>query len=130
MNDVELLRGFEEASLPAEAFHHREHVRVAWLYLRREPAGLALERFAADLRRLAASYGKPGLYHATVTWAWLLLVGERASRSEAADSERFLDEHPELLAKQPGLLERYYRQETLQSDLARRVFLMPDRLAS
>lgn len=129
MNDVELLRGFEEASLPGEAFHHREHVRVAWLYLRREPAGLALERFAADLQRLAAAYGKPGPYHATITWAFLLLIGERASRSTATDSERFVDEHPDLLERQPGLLERYYRPETLQSELARRVFLMPDRLA-
>lgn len=129
MNDADLLRSFEEAGLPAEAFHHREHLRVAWLYLRREPVGLALERFAADLRRLAGAYGKPGLYHATITWAWLLLVAERAGRSRAADSERFVDEHPELLQKDPGLLERYYRAETLKSELARRVFLMPDRLA-
>lgn len=34
----------------------------------------------------------------------------------------------EFLAAFRGVLERYYREATLSSDLARRVFVMPDRV--
>lgn len=36
--------------------------------------------------------------------------------------------HADLLAWQPSILDRYYRAETLDSDRARRTFVMPDRL--
>ncbi len=42
--------------------------------------------------------------------------------------EDFARQNPDLFTWRPGILERYYRAETLQSDLARRVFLMPDSL--
>ena len=35
MDDASLLAAFQDTSLPAEAFHHREHVRVAWMYVMR-----------------------------------------------------------------------------------------------
>jgi hypothetical protein len=130
LDDVALLAAFEQGTLPAECFSHREHVRVAWLYLRREAPGLAMERFVADLQRLARGYGKPGLYHATITWAYLLLIRERIERTPGLDFGGFAAAYPELLARTPSLLARYYRDETLASELARRVFVMPDRLAA
>ena len=37
----------------------------------------AIQRFGDSLRRFAAAYGKQGLYHETITWAYLLLLNER-----------------------------------------------------
>ncbi len=37
MTDAEFVAAFESCALPAQAFRHRDHVRLAWLYLRRVP---------------------------------------------------------------------------------------------
>lgn len=128
LDDATLLRQFEDGTLPPSAFHHREHVRVAWLYLKTEAPLSALARFAQGLQRFAAAQGASGLYHETITWAYLLLIRERMEREGAgATSEEFVARHPDLLAWKPSILDRYYQPETLQSELARRVFVLPDR---
>jgi hypothetical protein len=125
VTDAELIVGFAGASL--EEFHHRDHVRVAWLYLRREPLLQALPAFVRDLRRFAAAKGKPGLYHETVTWAYVLLIHERMREHE--DFDGFAARNPDLLQWSPSALDRYYRSETLASERARGAFLLPDRIA-
>ena len=128
LDDRELVAAFEACTLPNSAFHHREHVRVAWAYLREMPPAQALLRFTASLKRFAAAKGVPGLYHETLTWAYLLLIHERMARGpEGATFEDFAAVHPDLLASRPSLLARYYNEETLRSELARRVFVFPDR---
>lgn len=131
LEDEDLLRQFEDGTLPPSAFHHREHVRVAWLYLRQEPPIVALDRFAAGLKRFAAAHGASGLYHETITWAYLLLIRERMEREGAGCSawEEFAERNPDLLGWRPSILDRYYHPETLGSELARRTFVMPDRIA-
>ncbi|MEO6260843.1 MAG: hypothetical protein ABIP63_10850 [Thermoanaerobaculia bacterium] len=47
------LQAFEDCSLPAAAFHHRDHVRVAWIYLQTFPLLEALNHFILGLRRFA-----------------------------------------------------------------------------
>lgn len=128
MNDEAFLRAFEAASLPEDGFHHRDHVRLAWLYLRRLPPAAALERFSDGLRRFAASLGKAGLYHETITWAYLLLIHERMQRFGPCETfDEFAAAHPDLLAWRPSVLDTLYTKETLASPLARRTFLLPDR---
>jgi hypothetical protein len=126
MTDADFLRSFEDGTLPSAAFHHRDHVRLAWLYLRRLPAPAALGRFTEGLKRFAAAKGKPGLYHETITWAYLLLIHERMARAAADTWEEFARRNEDLLLWNPSILDRYYHQETLGSELARRVFVMPD----
>ncbi len=128
LDDATFLRCFEDGTLPASAFHHRDHVRAAWLYLKTEPPLAALDRFAEGLKRFAAAHGQARLYHETITWAYLLLIRERMEQEGAgATWEEFAARNPDLLVWKPSILDRYYRPETLGSELARRVFVMPDR---
>lgn len=127
MTDAEFLGSFEDCTLPNTSFHHRDHVRLGWLYLRRYPALEALARFTEGIKRFAAANGKPGLYHETITWAYLLLIHERMARSEDGTWEEFAQRNPDLLVWNPSVLDRYYEKETLGSELARRVFVLPDR---
>ena len=128
MNDRDFLAAFEAGTLPEDRFHHPDHVRAAWLLLREEAPAAALERFSSALKRFAAAKGKTRLYHETITWAYLLLINERVRRSGGRlDWEEFAAANPDLLTWRPSVLDRYYTSETLGSDLAREVFLLPDR---
>ena len=128
LSDHALLRAFEDGTLPPASFHHRDHVRTAWALLEQRPVLEALAVFTAGLRRLAAAAGKPGLYHETITWAYVLLVQERRAAAGAEDWPAFAARNPDLLAWKPSVLEsRYYREETLWSARARETFVLPDR---
>ncbi len=126
----DFLAAFENGTLSEDDFHHVDHVRAAWLILREERPAAALDRFATALKRFAAAKKRAGLYHETITWAYLLLVNERMERAgrELAWDE-FAAANPDLLAWRPSVLDRYYTPETLGSDLARRAFVLPDRNA-
>jgi hypothetical protein len=129
LDDDALLAAFEGDGFEAGAFHHAQHVRVVWAYLRRRPVLEVLDRFAAGLRRIATAAGKPGLYHETITWAYVLLVNERRADGQEGTEcwSAFAAGNPDLLAWRPSVLEsRYYRAETLWSERARRVFVLPD----
>ena len=127
--DDDLVLTFEAGREPAGGFHHREHVRVAWYYLQRYALPEALVRFSTALRNFAAAQGKPGLYHETITTAYLLLINERLDGDVRQLAwTAFADSNPDLLIWKPSVLHRYYHDETLTSDRARRTFLLPDRL--
>jgi len=124
----DLIRRFEDGTLPSSELHHRDHVRLAWLYLNEEPLLAALARFTEGLKRFASRNGVEGLYHETITWAYLLLIHERKARAGAGETwEEFAARNPDLLTWKPSVLDGYYREETLASDLAKRVFVLPDR---
>jgi len=80
MTDQEFLAAFETCSL--SEFHHRDHVRAAWCYLRDSTLLAALERFTKSLKRFAAAAGRPHLYHETITWAYIFLIHARLRASE------------------------------------------------
>ena len=129
LEDDEFVARFEDATLPNECFHHRDHVRMAFLYLCRYPALEAVQRFSSALARFAAAKGKPSLYSETVTWAFLFLIRERMARSGSQQTwSGFAAENEDLLGWKDNILSKYYPKETLASDLAKTTFLLPDRI--
>lgn len=129
--DAEFIEHFESCTLRPDQFHHRDHVRLAFLYFQHYEPADAIARVTAGLRRFAASLGKSDRYHETVTWAFLLLIRERMARAEcASDWDIFAAANEDLLDWKGNLLRKYYREETLESSLAKSTFLLPDRLAS
>lgn len=130
LSEDELIAAFEACTLPPGAFPHREHVRLAWAYLRREPLAPAIVKFCGGLKAFAAGIGKAGLYHETVSWAFMLIIQDRIARGQSADTwEAFAAANEDLLRNGRQLLERYYLPVTLDSPLARGSFIWPDRSA-
>ena len=130
MTDDEFVARFEDGSLANESFHHADHVRMAFLYLSRYPALEALQRFSNALVRFATAKGKPQLYHETITWAFLLLIRERIVRAGIQQTwTQFAAGNADLLNWKDNVLKKYYREETLASDLARSSFVFPDKIA-
>ena len=103
-------------------------MQVAWLFVRQYGMPAALSEFSAAIKRVADAKGATGLYHETITWAFLLMIADRQARKPAVTWDEFEAAHPDLLTWKPSILNRYYSKELLASDLARRTFLMPDLL--
>lgn len=131
MTGEELIDQFERSATPETSFHHADHVRLAFEYLCRYPALEALGKFSAALRRFATAHGKTGLYHETITWAYLFLIRERMLRAGHDQTWiEFAAENADLLRWERGtggILARYYQGATLASDHARSAFLLPDK---
>jgi hypothetical protein len=127
MSNEELIHRFECDLVPEESFHHADHVRLAFAYLCEYPVLPALEKFAKALKQFAAARGKTQLYNETITCAYLFLIKERMARAEATSWEEFASQNSDLLIWKGGILNRYYCEATLKSDLARKVFVLPEK---
>jgi len=124
-SDEDFLRAFEDLSFPADQFHHREHIRVAWLYLKSSDATRAAELMTAGIRRFANHHGATQKYHHTLTLAWIRLVAAALVETpEGQTFQQFLGEHAELADK--DLLKKYYSPELLQTNAARESWVEPD----
>jgi hypothetical protein len=128
MTNEQIIHCFETNAIPEHSFHHADHVRLAFAYLAIYPPLQALENFSAALKRFAAARGKSQLYHETITHAYFFLIRERMARCSTANWDEFADRNPDLLIWKNGILTRYYHESTLQSDLARTVFVFPDKV--
>ena len=126
MTDEEFLAALEDLSLDSAEFRHEGHVRAGYLMLRTDDFLAATARMRRALKRYSTSRGRPGMYHETQTVAFMALINERMQvAGDAGGWDAFARTHPDLLDAR--LIERYYRPETLESDLARRIFLLADR---
>lgn len=108
----------------AERFGHRQHVHLTWLAVRRCGTAAAIPLVSDGIQGTARYAGTPQKYHATVSRAWVELVGHHAGQPGAADFGTFARQHPALLDKK--LLSRFYRSSTLASTEARTSWVEPD----
>src|SRR6476620_4169849 len=102
MSEIEgadLLAEFEEGRIDPARFPHREHVRVAYELLERHLFPEAVLHLARGLRRLAARSGQPGIYHETITAAFLALIAERRLGDRYLSWEDFAGRNPDLFRK-------------------------------
>jgi hypothetical protein len=105
--DSGFARACERGEVPASAFHHADHLRLALVYLcESESVESAAERMAATLRAFAARAGHPEKYHHTLTLFWIHKVAQ-------------------LLDKE--LPAAYYSEARLSSPQARSQWVDPDR---
>lgn len=127
LGDDEFIRMFESRVLPNSAFHHRDHLRLAWLYLRRDGAEVGARQVLDGIRRFAVAHGAAHLFHETLTRFWVRLIHHvTATFPEVDQFDDLLSRFPPLTDK--TIIYRHYRPETLDSAEARRGWLEPDLL--
>lgn len=113
-----------EVVAAAGRFGHREHVHLTWLVVRRYPVPIAIRLVSDGIRRTTRYAGAPQKYHATISRAWVELVGYHATGNGDDGFGAFADRYPALLNKR--LLVRHYRPATLASRQARTGWVEPD----
>jgi hypothetical protein len=125
MNDSQFLQGFEQAHLPT--FKHYEHIRMAWLYLRRDGWETGYQHIQNGLKHLADAHGQSNKYHETITRFWAQLVYHCIQNNSEPDSfDSFIRANSFLVDKQS--ISKHYSQEHLFSAQARATWQEPDLL--
>lgn len=115
---------FAEVMASADRFGHRQHVHLTWLAVRRHGVPTAVDLVSAGIRRTARYAGAPQKYHATISRAWVELVGHHADEHADQGFDHFAAHHAALLDKR--LLSRFYRSATLAGRAARTGWVEPD----
>lgn len=122
MTDEQFAHAFENCEISNADFHHRDHVRLAWFYLRRYGPEEADGRIAAAIRNFAGRHGKLDKYHETMTIAWMRLVAPAAALASFDD---VTTAHPRLFDK--NLIREFYSDALLSGDAAKKTFVEPDK---
>jgi hypothetical protein len=122
--DEQFLAAFTAGQIENQDFHHRDHLRLAWIQIRRLGLPGASEAVTTAIRQFAARHGHGDRYHETMTRFWLRLVGMGITRHPTLDFNDLLDAEPHLLDK--NLPYRHWSRELMGSDGARRNWVEPD----
>jgi len=129
ISDKELLAAFENCSWPLENWHHREHIKIAYLYLCEHPLDVAITKMCRGIRAYNAAQkvheAIDAGYHETTTQAWMQLVHCTLSEfGPKENADAFVDEHTHLLAKRA--LRFFYSRNRIMSAEAKKTFIEPD----
>jgi hypothetical protein len=94
MTDEEFLKAFEDCTL--EEFHHADHIRMAWLYLRKFGYEIGSAKVKEGIKRFAAAKNATTLYHETITEFWIRFVQHVVENHPAKTFEQFFSSFPPL----------------------------------
>ncbi len=121
LGDDEFLEAFHSCRLRTSEFRHADHLRLAWLHLAREPFDTALNSVRGGIQAFAKHHNLSGLYHETITTAWVHLLATHHENSFA----EFLTVNESLL--NASLLHRFWTPAILAGLEARGSWVPPDR---
>ena len=125
LSDEEFVRAFESCELAGASFHHADHVRLTWIYVRQFGESVATERVLAGIRGFAIRHGSPKKFHFTQTCAWVRLIAAAQRNSPKMTTfVEFIAAHPDLL--DANALARYYSKTLIDSPAARSEWIEPD----
>ena len=123
--DWEFLHAFHNRSL--ERFGHLDHLRLAWIVMRRHELNEGSRLIRNGLKEFAEYQGARNRYHETLTMFWTRIVHHAAqARADIKDFDSFLASSQFLIDKNLPL--RHWTSTTLWSDSARAGWMEPDRL--
>jgi hypothetical protein len=120
-SDLEILDGIIRTR---GGFGHREHLELAWTYLRLHPFEQAQLVMTDAIRHVARRHGAQDKYHETITRAWLHFVAVHRQRWDAESFDAFIERNPDLLDGK--LLDHFYSRELIFDASARSAWVKPD----
>lgn len=125
LSDAQFVDAMEQLRIANANFHHRDHIRLAWAYLRKDNPSLAGENLAKCIRGYATHNGAPHKYHHTITLAWVRIVAAAMQLTPALQSfDSFASAHPFLFDVR--LPWTFYSAARLDSEAARASWIEPD----
>src|SRR6202171_6047629 len=95
--DQRFLAAFEAGQIANQDFHHRDHLRLAWIQIRRLGLERGSDAVTGAIRQFAARHGHGDRYHETMTRFWLRVVGMGMTRHPTLSFDDLLAAEPHLL---------------------------------
>jgi hypothetical protein len=124
LEDEQFVAAFEAGQIANRDFHHRDHLRLAWVQIRRLGLERASNTVAGAIQQFAAHHGHDNRYHETMTRFWVRVVSLGINRHPALPFDELLAAEPHLLDKNLPYL--HWSRERMGSDEARRQWVEPD----
>jgi hypothetical protein len=122
--DEQFLAAFEAGRIANQDFHHRDHLKVAWIQVHRVGSDRAADTVAGTIREFATRHGHAERYHETMTRFWVRVVGMGVSRHPTLAFDDLIAAEPHLLDK--NLPYHHWSRELMGSNEARRDWVEPD----
>lgn len=128
--DARFVAALENCTLPVEEFHHRDHLRYAWLVLRELPLEQAIRRIGRAIDRFAVHHGAPDQFDPELTRLYVeeihrsmqahseAIVSAKngpLSSSHACDFSTFLEANPQLSRPVQAFLEERVERASAQA---------------
>ncbi len=125
--DLSYLDDFNKLLLRPDSFHHREHLRIAYVLICKYGVNEAHSRLRKGIKSFLNHAGvDSSKYHETLTYAWILAIYHFMNISEDSYSfEEFITSNPILLDK--NIMNSHYSRSILMSEKAKQKFIKPDR---
>ena len=120
-----LVESFEDGTIDNCNFSHPEHIFVIWSLVRSRGTLPAVAQFESCLKRITEAEGHPEKYHATITHALGVLVGERVAIAPDLDWDGFVVANPDLFDWPNTTLSSLYPNGELDTAEARSRFVLP-----
>ncbi len=129
ISDKDFLEQFETGTWPLKEWHHKQHIKVAYLYLCRDPFDAAMARIRERIKAYNTAQHIPDApdrgYHETMTQSWMRLVHlTLCEYGPAETADAFYERSPQL--QQQKTLRLFYSREVFMSTRAKTEFVEPD----
>ena len=117
---------FEAGEVPPSEFRHREHLRLAYIYLCESRTETANETMKHSLKKFLKKNGVPeSKYHETLTYSWIQAVRYFMMKAGSTNSfDEFIEVDDRLL--ETDIMLTHYGRDTLFSERARTELVKPD----
>jgi hypothetical protein len=123
-DDDAFVDAFHSGRIANQNFHHRDHLRLAWVQIRRLGLERASDAVTGGIRHFAAEHGSADRYHDTLTRFWLKVVNLGLRRHPDLTFDELLAAEPHLLDK--SLPFKHWSRAMMASDSAKRQWVEPD----
>ena len=123
-DDEAFVAAFHSGRIANQNFHHRDHLRLAWVQIHRLGLGPASEAVTSEIRAFATRHGSADRYNDTMTRFWLMLVGLAIGRHSTLTFDQLIAAEPHLLDK--TLPFKHWSRERLTTREARASWVGPD----
>lgn len=117
---------FEAGIIQPADFSHKEHIRLAYIYLCKHDPEIAHQKTRAAIQKFLSHHRiDASHYHETLTRSWIFAVNYFMSKSSSTISAAdFIAQNPALLNK--DIMLTHYSKDILFSAQARTVFIKPN----
>ena len=123
-DDDAFISAFQSGEIANQSFHHRDHLRLAWILIQRLDVVRAADEVARLIRHFAIRHGGGERYNETMTRFWVRVLGIAVDRHPHLGFDALIDAEPHLLDK--GLPLRHWTREALTASDAKARWVDPD----